>query len=200
MKIVHSVTAWVYTNCDNQSFIFQLTVQLRVITHLVVGLLLGAVYYDAGNDASKILSNISCIFFFLMFLIFANGMPSVISSKCNVKLYRLCLWLYIVNLITLWQSSIKSFHVNGARLCLWTAASNRPIIHPPDVILVLRAMVEWYWQGKTKEIRKTCPIATLSTINPTWTDPGTNLSLCGERLVTNHLSHKTDWSNIGSCH
>jgi hypothetical protein len=62
-----------------------MTVQLRVITHFVVGLLLGAVYYDVGNDASKALSNAGCIFFFMMFLFFANAMPSVIASKSNGK-------------------------------------------------------------------------------------------------------------------
>jgi hypothetical protein len=31
----------------------------------------------------------------------------------------------------------------------------------------------------------------LSTTNPTWTDPGANLGLCGERQVANHLSHGT---------
>jgi len=67
----------------NQSFIFQINVHIRVVTHLFIGLLLGAVYYDAGNDASKVLSNSSCIFFFTMFLFFANSMPCVIASKCN---------------------------------------------------------------------------------------------------------------------
>jgi hypothetical protein len=33
--------------------------------------------------------------------------------------------------------------------------------------------------------RQTCPSTTLSTTNPAWTDPG----LCGERPVTNRLSH-----------
>jgi glutamate synthase domain-containing protein 2 len=50
---------------------------------VVIGLLLGAVYYNVGNDASKVLSNSSCIFFFTMFLFFANSMPCVIASKCN---------------------------------------------------------------------------------------------------------------------
>jgi hypothetical protein len=35
----------------------------------------------------------------------------------------------------------------------------------------------------------TCPSATLSTTTPTWTDPGSNPSLRGERLATNRLSH-----------
>jgi hypothetical protein len=39
--------------------------------------------------------------------------------------------------------------------------------------------------------RKSCPSATLPTINPTWIDPGANPGLRGERPSTNHLSHGT---------
>jgi hypothetical protein len=39
--------------------------------------------------------------------------------------------------------------------------------------------------------RKTCPSATLSTTNPTWTDPGSNPGLSGERPASNRLSHGT---------
>jgi hypothetical protein len=38
---------------------------------------------------------------------------------------------------------------------------------------------------------KTCPSATLPTTSPSWTDPGTNPVLHGERLVTDRLSHCT---------
>jgi hypothetical protein len=38
---------------------------------------------------------------------------------------------------------------------------------------------------------KTCPSATLSTTNPTWTDPGSNPGLRGDRPATNRLSHGT---------
>jgi hypothetical protein len=38
---------------------------------------------------------------------------------------------------------------------------------------------------------KTCPRATMSTTNPTWTDPGSNPGLRGERPATNRLSHGT---------
>jgi hypothetical protein len=42
--------------------------------------------------------------------------------------------------------------------------------------------------GENRSTRgKTCPNATLSTTNPTWTDPGTNPGLCGERPATNYL-------------
>jgi hypothetical protein len=39
--------------------------------------------------------------------------------------------------------------------------------------------------------RKTCPSATLSTINPTQIDPGANPGLRGERPATSDLSHGT---------
>jgi hypothetical protein len=40
----------------------------------------------------------------------------------------------------------------------------------------------------------TCHSATLSTTNPTWTDPGSNPGLRGERPATNRLSHGTAYS------
>jgi hypothetical protein len=39
--------------------------------------------------------------------------------------------------------------------------------------------------------RKISPSATLSTTNPTWTDPGSNLGLRGGRLATNRVSQGT---------
>jgi hypothetical protein len=46
--------------------------------------------------------------------------------------------------------------------------------------------------GENRSTRgKTCPSVTLSTINPTWTEPGSNPVLRGERPAANHLSHGT---------
>jgi hypothetical protein len=46
-------------------------------------------------------------------------------------------------------------------------------------------------RGKLKKSEKILAQYDLSTANLTWTDPGMNLGLCVERLVTNHLSHQT---------
>jgi hypothetical protein len=35
-------------------------------------------------------------------------------------------------------------------LCLWTAASNGRLVHPPRDMCEWRATAEWYWQGKPK--------------------------------------------------
>jgi hypothetical protein len=45
--------------------------------------------------------------------------------------------------------------------------------------------------GKTEDLEKTCPSATLSTTNPMQTDLGTNLGLHSERPATNHLRNGT---------
>jgi hypothetical protein len=46
--------------------------------------------------------------------------------------------------------------------------------------------------GETRSTRrKTCPSATLSTTNPTLTDPGSNLGLRGGTPAANRLGHGT---------
>jgi hypothetical protein len=78
-------------------------------------------------------------------------------------------------------------HVDRVRLCLLTAATNGPIVHPPGGVWTWRVMEEWYWRGKPKH----CSSATLSTTNHTWTCPGVNSGLCCERSATNRLIHGT---------
>ena len=46
-------------------------------------------------------------------------------------------------------------------------------------------LVEGSWQGKVKHQEKHCPLASLSTINPTWTGVGSNPGLQVETLMTN---------------
>jgi hypothetical protein len=51
--------------------------------------------------------------------------------------------------------------------------------------------------GENRQPReKTCPSATLSTTNPTWTDPGSNSGLRSERPGTNRLSHGTAFVQV----
>jgi hypothetical protein len=51
--------------------------------------------------------------------------------------------------------------------------------------------------GENRSTRgKTCPSATLSTTNPTWTDLGSNPGLRGRRPAANHMSHGTA---LGGC-
>jgi hypothetical protein len=67
----------------------------------------------------------------------------------------------------------------------------------PQVIYEYWMCMEWYWQGKTGELkRKTCPSATLSTTDPTWTD----LGLCCETMATNPVIHGMAGQFLSNCH
>jgi hypothetical protein len=47
------------------------------------------------------------------------------------------------------------------------------------------------WQGKPKYSEKTCPSATLSTTNPTWSNPGRR---CGEPATNRLSTGATSWA------
>ncbi|XP_017117022.2 ABC transporter G family member 2 [Drosophila elegans] len=53
-------------------------VQMRLLMHVVVALLLGVVYWQIGSDAGKIVSNVSCLFFVILFVFAGNAMPSIL--------------------------------------------------------------------------------------------------------------------------
>jgi hypothetical protein len=48
-------------------------------------------------------------------------------------------------------------------------------------------------KAENQTLRQTCPSATLSTTNPTWTDVVANPEARGEKPTTNRLSYGTVW-------
>ncbi|VVC93868.1 unnamed protein product [Leptidea sinapis] len=72
--------------------------QIRVVTHFIVALLLGALYNGAGQDGGRMISNTGCLFFFLLFLYFSNAMPTIhnFPAESTVVLQEhLNKWYYI---------------------------------------------------------------------------------------------------------
>ncbi|EDS33513.1 ATP-binding cassette sub-family G member 4 [Culex quinquefasciatus] len=55
--------------------------RLRFIGHILFGLIVGAVFYDVGDNGSKVLSNISCLIMMLMFIVFSNSMTVVLTCR-----------------------------------------------------------------------------------------------------------------------
>lgn len=58
----------------------QLT-QMRLFSHVIVGAIIGMIYYDVGNEASKVMSNAGCIFFTTLFTMFTAMMPTILTCK-----------------------------------------------------------------------------------------------------------------------
>jgi hypothetical protein len=80
----------------------------------------------------------------------------------------------------------------GVQLCpLCTAATNRPTVPAPgDFLWWWRNWCNDDWQGKRKYSEKNCPIAALSTLNPTCC-PDANPGHCGGKPATNRLNYGT---------
>jgi hypothetical protein len=71
-------------------------------------------------------------------------------------------------------------HVDGVRLCLWTAATNRPVVHSRDDIWVWTAMVEWYLDRTKPNNSEKKPVAVPFCPGPS-----------RERRAVKRLSHGT---------
>lgn len=54
---------------------------LRLASHVIVGAIIGMIFYDIGNDASKTMSNAGCIFFTSLFTMFTGMMPTILTCK-----------------------------------------------------------------------------------------------------------------------
>jgi hypothetical protein len=110
------------------------------------------------------------------------------------------LWVSSVNIFYItanWVAGVASTYVvswGGVRLSpLGTSATIWPVVPVPDDRWWWVWSSRWIdnWQGKPKYSKKACSNATLSTINPTWPDLGSNPGRRGGKPATNRLSYGT---------
>ncbi|KAF2892404.1 hypothetical protein ILUMI_13769 [Ignelater luminosus] len=64
----------------------QLT-RMRLVAHFAICCLLGLIYYDIGNDASKVMSNAGCLFFTIMFVTFSAMMPTILTFPLEMSVF-----------------------------------------------------------------------------------------------------------------
>lgn len=59
---------------------------LRLFAHILVGFLIGSLYYDIGNDGAKVLSNLGFLFFNMLFLMYTSMTITILSCMFTIKL------------------------------------------------------------------------------------------------------------------
>lgn len=63
----------------NKIYLFQTLMYLRLFAHILVGFLIGALYFNIGNDGAKVLSNLGFLFFNMLFLMYTSMTITILS-------------------------------------------------------------------------------------------------------------------------
>nr|CDS29201.1 ATP binding cassette sub family G [Hymenolepis microstoma] len=61
--------------------------RLRLLAHVVVGILIGLLYFNVGNNGFQVINNAAFIFFSVLFIMFSSLMPTVMTFPLEMRVF-----------------------------------------------------------------------------------------------------------------
>lgn len=62
---------------------FQFLMNMRLSMHLLVGFLIGGLYYNIGDEASNVMDNFGLIFYSVVFLMFTSLLSMIVTCELS---------------------------------------------------------------------------------------------------------------------
>lgn len=136
------------TNSESSNrhfFLFQTLMYLRLFAHILVGFLIGALYFNIGNDGAKVLSNLGFLFFNMLFLMYTSmtitilsfplEMPVLLKEHFNrwysLRSYYLAITVSDMPFQVIYAYSIlrKRCYINTVSDCFWNCIRDDSVLH-----------------------------------------------------------------------
>ncbi|VUZ51605.1 unnamed protein product [Hymenolepis diminuta] len=61
--------------------------RLRLLAHVIVGILIGLLYFNVGNNGFQVINNAAFIFFSVLFIMFSSLMPTVMTFPLEMRVF-----------------------------------------------------------------------------------------------------------------
>lgn len=139
-------------------FCSQVLTHLRLMSHIAIGVLIGLLYLNIGNDASKVFNNTGFLFFSMLFLMFGALMPTVLTCESHVEGTDSYLRTFYFLLILLCQSTRSSFKIPYVVNWYWQMCVNIFMHHllvPLEMSVFLREHLNYWYSLKAYYLAKT---------------------------------------------
>uniref|UniRef100_A0A183S993 ABC2_membrane domain-containing protein n=1 Tax=Schistocephalus solidus TaxID=70667 RepID=A0A183S993_SCHSO len=87
---------------------------LRLLAHVFVGILIGLLYFNIGDQGSLVINNAAFIFFSVLFIMFSSLMPTVMTFRPPIGFEEVVRLDFLIYSLSSTEESLDSLNAFGA--------------------------------------------------------------------------------------